>query len=92
MGAIAPVDEVGMTVDEGGRDPAAFAIDEPAGGARGGWKLIFRPREDDSSLARGDRAGLDDPESRAPLDEGREAGVAPDRVGTVVVVCLNHCA
>ncbi len=66
MGAIAPVDEVGMTVDEGGGDPAAFAIDEPAGAARGGWKLIFRPREDDPSLARGDRAGLDDPESGRP--------------------------
>ncbi len=77
---IAPVDEVGVAIDEGGRDPAAFAIDDPRRGARGGRKLILRANEDDSSVARGDRAGFDDPQPRAPFDQGRKTGVEPNRI------------
>ncbi len=91
MRAIAAVDEVGVAVDERGRDPAAFAIDEPLSGMRR-RKLVLWASENDTSVARDDRAGFDDSESRAPFDEGRKTSVEPDRVETVVVVCLNHGA
>ena len=80
-----------MAIDERGRDPAAFAIDEPLSGARGGGKLILWAGEDYPSVARGDRAAFDDPEPRVPLDEGRKTGIEPNRVG-VGVACLNHGA
>src|SRR6185437_14469480 len=92
MRAIPPVYEVGMAVDEGGRDPPSFAIDDPSGGARGGRKLGFEAGENDSAVARGNRAGFDDPEPRAPLGEGCEPGVEPYGVGTIAVACLNHGA
>ena len=87
---IAAVYQMGVAIDQRGRDPAPFAIDEPLSGARRGWKLILRPGEDYPSFARGDRAGFDDSYARAPFDEGCKAGVEPNRVETVVVVCLNH--
>ena len=64
---VAAVDEMGVAVDEGGRDPAAFAIDAPLSGMRR-RKLALRACESDTSVAGGDRAGLDDSKSWASFD------------------------
>ena len=66
---IAAIDEVGVAIDQGGRDPAAFAIDDALSAvAPCGRKLVLRAGEDNSSFARGDRAGFDDPQPRPPFD------------------------
>ena len=83
MRTIAPVNEVGVAIDQRGRDPAPFAIDDPLSGARRGWKLVLRPTKSDPSFARGDRAGFDDSEPRTSFDEGRKTGVEPNRVEMV---------
>ena len=90
MRPIASIDEMGVAIDEGGGDPAAVAIDDPRRGARGGRKLVLRANEDDSSVARGDRAGFDDPQPRAPFDQCRKTSVEPNRVGWSCIAGRDH--
>ena len=76
--AVAGVDEMGMAVDQAGRDPAALAVDRP-GVVRRRGRVRFGTCENDAAAAGDDRAALDDAEAgRAPHD-GREPGVPPDR-------------
>ena len=81
---------MGVAIDERGRDPAPLAIDDPLSVARGGGKVVFGAHEDNASVTRGDRAGFDDSEPRAPLGEGRETRIDPDRVEAAGAACLNH--
>src|SRR3984885_3870948 len=87
---VAAVNEVCMAIDQGGRNPAAFAIDEAGARAPRGRKLVLPANKSDASFARGDGAGFDNPDPRAPFDEGRKTGVQPNRVETVFVACLHH--
>ena len=89
---IAAVNEVGVAINQGGRNPATFAIDEPLSGARGGRKLLFSAGENNASFTRADGAGFDDPKPGADWRERRKTGVEPNRVEMVGGVCLNHGA
>ena len=53
---VAPVNKVGMAIDQGGRDPAAFAIDDARAVAPRRRKLVLRASEGNSPSARGDGA------------------------------------
>ena len=77
VGAVAGMDEMGVAVDQAGRDPAAVAVDDLGAGGSGRGKLGFRAGIDDPAAARGDRAVLDD----------AEAGLLPERASQA-----GHCA
>ena len=64
---VAPVNEVGVAIDQRRRDPAALAIDDAGAVAPCRRKLVLRANESDASFARGDRAGLDDSKPRPRL-------------------------
>ncbi len=89
---VAAVNEVGVAIDQGGRNPAALAIDHPGAVAPCRRKLVLRADESNASLARGDGARLDDPKPRLRRRERRQTGVEPNRVERVGSVCLNHGA
>jgi hypothetical protein len=92
MRSIAAVNEVGVAIDQGGRNPAAFAIDDASAVTQCGRKLILGAGENNSPFARGDGSSLDDSESQLRWREGRKTGVEPDRVEVIGVACLNHSA
>src|SRR5262249_47766130 len=79
--AVAGVHQVGVAIDEAGRDPAAFAIDALERLDRCG-RGIGRAGVDDESVAGGDHAVLDDSESAFTGCHRREAGIPPDPVTT----------
>ena len=89
---IAPVDEVRMAIDQGGRDPSAFAIDGARAQAPRGGKLALRTGESNSPLARGYRAGFYDANAWPPVSERRKSRVEPDRLGSVRVAWVKHGA
>ena len=70
---IAAVNEVRVAIDQGGRDPAAFAVDGARAVAPRGGKLALRTGESDSPLARGYRAGLDDANAWPPVQRASQA-------------------
>ena len=74
--AVAAVDDVGVAVDQAGRDPAAVAVDHVGRGEGGG--LRFRAGIDDGAVARGDQPLLDDAEAIAR--HRREARALPDAI------------
>ena len=74
-----------MAIDESGRDPSAFAVDDARVAAPRGWKLGLRPGESNSPLARRDRAGFNDANARPPLNERSKPGVEPYRLESVRV-------
>ena len=57
--SVAAVNEVGVAIDQGGRDPAAFAIDDAGAVAPCRRKLGLRADESNPPFARGDGAGLE---------------------------------
>ena len=89
---VAAVDEVGVAIDQSGRNPAAFAIDYA--------RAVRTPRRSSScgptKAMRPSRAAMA-PDSRIPRPgrlrrERRKTGVEPNRVETIGGVCLNHGA
>src|SRR5271166_4335014 len=92
MRAIAPVDEVRMAIDKGGRDPSALAIDGARAVAPRGGKLALRTGESNSPLARRYGAGFYDANARPPVNERRKSRVEPDRLGLVRVAWVRHGA
>ena len=56
MRPVAAVDEVGMAIDQRGRDPAAFAIDDARAACACRRKLVLRAGENNPPFARGDGA------------------------------------
>ena len=71
---------MGVAVDQAGRDPAAFAVDDFGAGLRGGH-IRFRTGKDDPAVPRDDRATLDDAYAGQAFGKGREPGIAPDARG-----------
>ena len=64
VGAIAAVNQMGMTVDQARRDPAAGAID-PLPGIEAGGRIRGRAGIDDAAVAGGDQAVIDQTETLA---------------------------
>ena len=89
---VAPVNQVGVAIDQGRRNPAALAIDDAGAVAPRRWKLVLRAYENNSPLVCGYGARLND--SKPPLRrrERRQTGVEPNRVEMVGSVCWNHAA
>ena len=86
MRTISAKHQMGMTIHQPGRDPAALAIDPLCGiGVR--WKVGARPCEDDTTVARGDQAVLDQTEFGQILPDRGEPGIEPDSIET-----LGHAA
>ena len=90
---VAPVNEVGVAIDQGRRDPAALAIDDAGAVApcraearACGPTKAMRP----SRAAMAPR--LDNSKSRLRRRERSKTGVEPNRVEMVGSVCLNHGA
>ena len=75
MGAVAGINEMGVAIDEPGRDPAPFAIRALDGLESGGARR--RARIDDAALAFGDEAVLDRAEARFVGTKRRETGIVP---------------
>jgi hypothetical protein len=92
MRPIAAVNEVGVAINQGGRNPATFAIDDARAIAPSGRKLVLPTNESDTSFACSDGAGFDDPKPGADWRERRKTGIEPNRVEMVGGVCLNHGA
>ncbi len=84
-GAVSPIDEMGMAIDEAGRDPAALTIHN-ASGARANRERQLRlgARKNDSALPRRERALFDHAEARRVRRKGRETGVQPDRIDPLI--------
>ncbi len=78
IGAVAGMDEMGVAVDQAGRDPAAFAIDDLGACRRGSGEFVFRTGIGDPAVARGERAALDDAEAGCSRGQRRKPGIAPD--------------
>ena len=90
---IAAVNEVGVAIDQGGRNPAALAIDDAARGrAMRAGSSSSATNESNTSFACSDGAGFDDAKPGADWRERRKTGVEPNRVEMVGGVCLNHGA
>ncbi|MGY4430125.1 hypothetical protein ACVWWO_002602 [Bradyrhizobium sp. F1.13.1] len=79
MGAVAAIDQMGVTIDETGRDPAPSAID-PFGCIGIRRKISLRTCIDDMAGARGDHAMLDLTKIGAVGPHRGEPGVMPDPV------------
>ena len=94
VGAVAGIDEMGVAVDQAGRDPAAFAIDGLGALRERCRQLGLRAGIDDPPVARGDRAVLDDAEARRALGQGRQARIAPEpnsRLPRLLLLCQPSC-
>ena len=69
---VAAKDEMGVAIDEPGRDPAALAVDSlariPAGG-----QVLCRSGKGDAAVLGSDGAVLDDPEAVMPASVARRA-------------------
>jgi hypothetical protein len=89
---IAPVNEVRMAIDESGRDPSTFAVDDARVVAPSRWKFVLGTGESNSPLARSYGARFDDANARPSLNERRKARVEPDRLGSVGVAWVKHGA
>src|SRR4051812_39829242 len=70
--------EVGVAIDQAGRNQAAFAILDFGTCSRNRREPAFRAGVDDLAIADRHRAVLDDAESGLPLSQRRKPGVAPD--------------
>ena len=79
MGAVAGVDEMGVAIDQAGRDPAAVERNL-AGRIPAARQLRHRPGEHDPSRLGDNRAVLDDTEPGPPGRERRNARIEPDCV------------
>ncbi|MGY4349920.1 hypothetical protein ACVWXM_006413 [Bradyrhizobium sp. GM7.3] len=79
MGAVAAIDQMGVTIDETGRDPTPSAID-PVGCIGARRKIGLRTRISDTTAARGDHAVLDLTEIGTVGPHRGELGVMPDPV------------
>ncbi len=79
MRAIAAEHEMGVAIDQAGRDPAAAAID-PLDGVRVHRKIRLRTRINDAAVARRDQPALDLAEIGAVAAHRGEPGVVPDPV------------
>ena len=77
VGAVAAIDQMGMTVDQAGRDPAAGAIGpllrvERRRRVRGGARI------DDAAVVGGDQAVIDQTEALARRRKRRKTTAVPD--------------
>ena len=79
MGAVAREDEMGVAVDQPGRDPAAVEPD-PLGGIGIARQLILRPGESDTPLLDPDGTALDHAQVRAGRVECGKPGIEPQPV------------
>jgi hypothetical protein len=77
VGAIAAVNQMGMTIDQAGRDPAAAAIG-PSPCIEGGWRVRGRTRIDDAAVVGGDQAIIDQAEALARRRKRRKTAAVPD--------------
>ena len=78
VGAVAGIDEMGVAVDQAGRDPAAVAVDASRRRvAQRAGRSRFRPGKDDPAVAGGDGAARRC-RGRRSARQGRQAGIAPD--------------
>jgi hypothetical protein len=77
--AVAAVNEVGVTVDEARRDPAALAID-PLPRVKTRRQFGCLSRKGDPPVNGGDGAALDGTEAVAAFGQREEAGIVPERV------------
>ena len=89
---VAPVNEVGVAIDQGRRDPAALAIHDAGALAPRRWKLVLGANENNSPLVRGYGAELNDSKSPLRRRERRQTGVEPNRIEMVGSVYWNHAA
>ena len=80
--AVAAIDEMGVAIDQAGRDPAAFAID-PLDRVRIRRKIRLRAGIDNAAIARRDHAMLDLAEIGTVGAHRGEPGVMPDPVETL---------
>jgi hypothetical protein len=71
------MDQMGVAIDQAGRDPAIFAIDD-LGVAPRGRHVGFRPDVNDAAAARHNCAVLDDAQPRQVFGERRKPRIAPD--------------
>ena len=79
VGAIAAIDQMGMAVDQAGRDPAAGAID-PLLGIERGRRVRGGAGIDDAAIAGGDQAVIDQTEALARRRKRRKTAAVPDAV------------
>ena len=101
VGAIAAIDQMGMTVDQARRDPAAVAID-PLPRVERGRRVRGGAGIDDAAVAGGDQAVIDQTEALArrrkrcktapvpdAVDEGHDGcGPFPDAKLGIAFICL----
>ena len=91
LGAVAAVDEMGVAIDEPGRDPAALAVDDARRGRAGCGRLALRAGEGDAAALRRDRArsrrsrgpafpARASPDARSARSSRLRAGLAGDRL------------
>ena len=78
VGAVAGMDQMRVAVDQAGRDPAAFAVDDFGAAGRRGRHIRFRTGKDDPAVPRDDRAVLDSANAGQLFGKGRKPGIAPD--------------
>jgi len=81
LGAVAGVNEVGVAVDEAGRDETSFEIGLLVS-APVTWQLGIRPDEHDASLSRRDRPALDQTEPRPTRRQGRDSRSTPEPIAS----------
>jgi hypothetical protein len=92
VGAVAGVDQVGVAVDQAGRDPAAFAVD--AGGRLQVGIAAGRADVDDAAVGAGQDAIADDTQPFAI--EGDQVDVGPEGIdvhgihNAAVLICLYN--
>src|SRR5262249_37403647 len=79
MRTVAAIDEMGVTVDEAGRNPASLAID-PIDRVGIDREIRLRARINDMTIARGDQTALDLAEIGTIGPQGCEPGIVPDPV------------